>query len=86
MLQVKTDLGNLTFIDLNYEASVNTLESNQESLKCDKVMDELFDKTLLIKIGNSLLDNFGCTVPFAPLSDEAIYLYLLSRNSEVSTK
>ena len=70
MLQVQTDLGNLTFIDLNYEASVNTLGSTQEGMKCDEEMNLLFDKTLLIKIGNSLLERFGCTVPFAPLSDK----------------
>ena len=50
--QVKTDLGNLTFIDLNFEGSVNTLEfSNPHGLKCNSDMDYLFDKTLSLCSG-----------------------------------
>ena len=58
----------MTFIDLNFEASVNTLKSTHPELKCDTNLDEMYDKTLLMAMGNTLIDKFGCTVPFVPLS------------------
>ena len=63
--QIGGNIKEYLFIDLTYEVTIDTLESESE-LACNPNMNEHLDECLYRGIDKNLTDSFGCTIPYLP--------------------
>lgn len=63
--KVKSEVGHVTFVNVNYYNLVNENEDSKV-LPCNHKMDHHFDSILYEAVNNQLELEFGCTLPFLP--------------------
>ena len=62
-------LGNMLFIDLTHELTINTLEGDGE-IPCNSTVDFSYDQCINEKIAEHMIQEFGCLAPFLPPTDK----------------
>lgn len=65
LLKIGGNVHEYLFIDLTYEVTTDTLESESE-LTCSPSMNEELDECLYRAIDKNLTESFGCTIPYLP--------------------
>lgn len=67
--QVYGYTGQRLYIDLTHELTVNTLEEEGE-IPCNSTFDWIYDDCIQQGIREKLNKEFGCVVPYLPVSDD----------------